>query len=160
MMRLPRVRFTVRRMMIAVAVVAVLIACSFQAVRLHRNYQHYSWRVEFHTTMEQGDLTLASSLNNLADVLSSGASRLAGRGFGEEMGQRAKKHFREAERRRVSAKYHAQMKAKYEAAARRPWLDVEPDPPPPELLLAAGTPSTTQPRSWVTSWGLSTPYQG
>jgi uncharacterized protein HemY len=30
------------------------------------------------------------------------------------------------------AGYHARLRAKYERAARHPWLHVEPDPPEPE----------------------------
>jgi len=39
----------------------------------------------------------------------------------------------EATRMERAIAYHAAMQRKYEDAARRPWLPVEPDPPPPEL---------------------------
>jgi Tfp pilus assembly protein PilE len=42
MMRLPRVRFTVRRMMIVVAIVAILIGVGLQVRRAHRNFQEFT----------------------------------------------------------------------------------------------------------------------
>ena len=45
---------------------------------------------------------------------------------------RARLHVRLASKYRRQAEYHAFLGRKYEAAAARPWLLVEPDPPPPE----------------------------
>ena len=38
----------------------------------------------------------------------------------------------DAEKYRVHARYYAELSRKYALAARRPWLPVPPDPPPPE----------------------------
>jgi hypothetical protein len=45
---------------------------------------------------------------------------------------RARLHMRLASKYRRQAEYHAVLGRKYKAAASRPWLPVEPDPPPPE----------------------------
>ena len=88
-MRLPRVRFTVRRMMVSVVVISVFAAVvrtwSLSATYNHRCETHY------------------------IGMLHADAS-----------GDRA------------TAAYHAAMLAKYQHAARYPWLLVPPDPPEPE----------------------------
>src|SRR5262249_14744557 len=43
---------------------------------------------------------------------------------------RARLHMRLASQYRRQAEYHALMGRKYKAAAARPWLPIEPDPPP------------------------------
>jgi hypothetical protein len=92
-MRLPCVRFTVRRLMVAVAVVAVA------AGGLHL------WELRV--------LYLRTAL--LHEVLSSlfqEGHACAGRDPGRSA-------------------HHQVLRIKYERAARRPWLPVEPDPPEP-----------------------------
>ena len=90
-MPLSRVRFTVRRMMVAVAIVA----CIFRAIERRKRFlrivdSHRSpdWRFLRHP----GDTNYVSTL----------------------------------------ARWHDEMQAKYEFAARYPFLPVAPDPPEPE----------------------------
>jgi hypothetical protein len=135
-MRMPRVRFTVRRLIVAIAVIAILLAVGPQirrTIHLSRLSAGFARRAAMHDEYEsiwrederkwrereEDDRQLAdqSDLRSVADFWREQAERSAVR----------------AEKRKALADYHARMKAKYNAAARRPWLDVEPDPPPPEL---------------------------
>ncbi len=88
-MKLPRVRFTVRRMMVAVAVFAVTVSLVSPSIqeRLRRRCVEFSFVSYYHAFCRDG---------------------------GDPTG------------------YHAKMQAKYEWAARYPWLPVAPDAPEPE----------------------------
>jgi hypothetical protein len=136
MMRLPRVRFTVRRMMIAVAVVAVLIGVGLhveRAIRFSRlstNYVEFAaMYAEYESILrkrERNHRELAERERESADKFQRSSSVELWRRLAQEDTDRADKF-------KSLAEYHSRMKAKYQAAARRPWLDVEPDPPRPEL---------------------------
>jgi hypothetical protein len=97
-------RFTVRRLMIAVAIIGLALAL---AVMLKRSG-------EFRALAEKQAYYEAGSLAYADDARGEGGDpqRVA---RGEQM-----------------AAYHRALKAKYERAARYPWLPVEPDPPEPE----------------------------
>ena len=108
-MRLPRFSFrlTVRRLMVAVAIVAVVIGIVTELDRRRERYtrlarQHSVVRDELHKF--------------LVVVPPSGSLEFFGdrRAIAELVG------------------YHGRLKAKYEEAARHPWLPVEPDPPEPK----------------------------
>ncbi len=103
-MRLPRVRFTLRRMMVAVAVVAVLLAFSITWEKLHREdliRLAYQRKANHHAMMEK-DLYLGISI---IEKHSSGDDKKA---------MEVKRSYREwAER-------HAEFKRKYERAAAHP----------------------------------------
>ena len=102
-MRLPRVRFTVRRMMVAVAVVALIQA----GENLRRRSRDYAARADNYAV----ELTLGGASEPRPAITAE-----------EILSER-----RNAERLR----YCSAMEQKYRNAARRPWLRVEPDPPPP-----------------------------
>jgi hypothetical protein len=111
-MRLPRVRFTVRRMMIAVAVVAILIGVGLQVKGLYQRFHECSRQASTHGFYGE-------CLDRLANEWAQKDDRI------ESLTQ--------AKRLRLLAEYQRRIKAKYEAAKWRPWIDVEPDPPGPEL---------------------------
>jgi hypothetical protein len=112
-MRFPRPRLTVRRLMIAVAVLALLtgvIAMLIQSER-HRQRAVYHAKMELETrhliNFYQGDLVLQRGENRAdypAKLVLFTARNL----------------------------YHSEMKRKWEDAAHHPWLSVAPDPPEPE----------------------------
>jgi hypothetical protein len=129
MMRLPRVRFTVRRLMIAVAVVAILCGVGLQirqTIRFSRLAARYAddglfWRRQERNHRALGEKMRTASVD---PEQGSGAAEFW-RPYIEFQAERAEKI-------KVLADYLAMMKVKYQAAARRPWLPVEPDPPEPE----------------------------
>lgn len=108
MVWLPRLRFrlTVRGLMIVVAVVGLVIGLGVEGERRRERYlslarQHAIIREDLHKF-----LVIVSPTDSVQF-------------FGD----------RRAIADRVG--YHGRLKAKYEAAARFPWLPVEPDPPEP-----------------------------
>lgn len=108
-MRVPRVRFTLRRLMAAVAASAVILG----GVRLHRQATDYRSRA-------------AGSAQTLA-LIRNGAW-----GYRLVVGQDGRWH-RVIDRADLLSliRYHTELRTKYERAAARPWLPVEPDPPEP-----------------------------
>jgi hypothetical protein len=137
MMGLPRVRFTVRRLMIAVAVVAVLIGAGLQirrAIRLCRLSAEYAQQAakyaEFETTWRQSERHHREREQELRKLVDDTRQGVGGPEFWR---QQAKGESDEAEKLKSLAEFHANMKSKHQAAARRPWIEVEPCPPWPEL---------------------------
>ena len=109
-MRLVRVRFTIQRLMVMIGLVAVILGTV--EVRRQRKLVHeYRARATFHEIMAAttSDIVLngSGSAQGLTAVMKVPGS-----------GQKA---------------YHEEMKRKYEQAADRPWLWVQPDPSPPSL---------------------------
>jgi len=131
MMRLPRVRFTVRRMMIAVAIVGVLLASGMEARWLHRKHREYVNRASIDSEGERLYSEWAAWDIKHESDLRSMFKRYGHEGLDDWARRMADYHGRQAAKFTLWANYHARMKAKYEAAARRPWLPVEPDPPEP-----------------------------
>ena len=108
-MRLPRVQFTVARMMAAVAIIAILIEC---AVLYNRMLVFRSF-VTFHDGQSAVYGPMAKEwADNRRMGLKSDPPDIA-------------------EKAAARADYHRQMRVKYDWAARRPWRSVPPDPPIP-----------------------------
>jgi hypothetical protein len=104
-MRWPCVRFTVRGMMVAVAILAAFI----KVEQAHERYWYYHERVARHDMEER----LFRSMNGETVTFIVTGSRVA-----------------VASRTVViaAAEVHARLRQKYERAAARPWPPVEPDP--------------------------------
>ena len=107
-MKLPRTRFTVRRLMVAVAIMGSLS----YGLRLWILNRTYRLRAESHV-----------------------ARKTEARGREAWAAKMAKSGYLSAPRASVEAskvEYHDNMAIKYDHAARYPWLPVEPDPPEPK----------------------------
>jgi hypothetical protein len=115
-MRLPRVRFTIRGMMVAVAVAAGLMAGSIGLARLRLLSSDYRARAEQHAGIEETLRHIIASDESDTPVDISPGAGLRSRRFTA----------------RAVADYEAALRRKYERAARYPWLRVEPDPLEPE----------------------------
>jgi hypothetical protein len=100
-MRLPRFRFTIRRMMIVVAVVAILFWAIWLGARIHA----FRWMAKYHEARRWTQVidTTSRGIDSRGEVISSERDR-----------------------------WHAALAAKYDHAARYPWLSVEPDPIEPK----------------------------
>jgi hypothetical protein len=127
-------RLTIRRLMVAVAVVAVAFG--------YRNAVRRRETFEFMAMFHRQEMEACRGYLDGVTVLSTGGdgkttyrrmvptgpdpfiAEVRSRGFGVELFERASLNRREA--------YHAALTAKYERAARYPWLPVAPDPPEPE----------------------------
>jgi hypothetical protein len=113
-----RTRFTVRRMMVAVAIVAVLFGAAVELPRLWVLRQQYLglaekygyWEIRLNGAVEiRQELTYYSTSQPLGPEPS--PERLA--------------------KMKDQADHYARLRAKYERAARYPWLRIVPDPPVP-----------------------------
>jgi len=115
-MRLPRVRFTVWRMMVAVAVVGGLAGLA----RIGYQWRNYRERYLTNTAYER-------SWRKIVDepMIFHHRSRMTA----EEVSRRTEDR-REFRLRNVQ--YHAVLKRKYEYAMWHPWALLSPDPEPPE----------------------------
>jgi hypothetical protein len=111
MMRLPRVRFTVRRIMTAVAVAACILG-GIRLQQLAAGYQERSSHFAHRMLMEKVGCYFD-------DVILDAAAR-----------EKSRRKYTDLSHRRY-LRYQS-LGEKYERAARYPWLPVEPDPPEPE----------------------------
>ena len=132
-MRLMRTRFTVRRMMAVVAIAAILLGPGLQAWRVYRNFREYKQRASQHSIFETIWTKQKHEWSSKESEWRSIAKDLEqkGKDFRSAV-EIAEIYATIAENPTRLAEYHARMKEKYEAARRRPWLPVEPDPPEPK----------------------------
>jgi hypothetical protein len=115
-MRPARVRFTVVRMMVMVAVAAGLMTAWVGHARLRLLSSNYRARAEQHAGIEETLRRIVASDGADAPVDISPGPGLRSRRFTA----------------RAVAEHEAALLRKYERAARYPWLRVEPDPLEPE----------------------------
>ena len=108
-MKLPRARFTVRRLMVVVALAATVMgsvtylkrrSVQFRAIYLKQAFKAEEWHYLWGKLETRRD---SRSVNPFTKY-----------------------------------KFHNFMAEKYDLAARRPWLPVNPDPPEPEYPVASG----------------------
>jgi regulator of PEP synthase PpsR (kinase-PPPase family) len=117
---MPRFRFTIRRMMIAVAVVAVLITAEkLRQVRRDRLRKAAEYAVEEASWMD--DALKVETMTRKPKSLTDAASR-----------KRVVELEEVVTNYRLSGDRSGKLKQIYEKAARYPWLPVEPDPPEPK----------------------------
>jgi hypothetical protein len=113
-MRLPRMRFTLRRMMVVVAILAMAFAIPDA---IERRRSHFRDLASIHTAKAEsyGRQSGPSSVIIYRSAKPPGPAE-------------------EARSRRKYAMifYHSGLESKYRAAATRPWLPVFPDPPEPK----------------------------
>jgi hypothetical protein len=134
-MRRPRMRFTVRRMMVVVAAFGVVLGGWLEVSRLARV-----------STARRRDAASYAASEALARKFARQSSRFAQELLGvarssrpsavqSDFSQRLELEASIAEesaaRSQRNADHWAMMKKKYERAARFPWSSVGPDPPPP-----------------------------
>ncbi len=162
-MKLPRVRFTVRRMLFGVAVVAVAIGGTLNVYRLVRLRDEYRRQVENHAKeMEIWDLSESTSFYDgqyYYELDSNGnilrwclpLKRIVGMREvpveppwigGTNTWIEGTKGLPEEYRQemihrvlvyRAKTVYHTAMGKKYQRLAAYPWLPYEPDPPEPDM---------------------------
>jgi hypothetical protein len=134
-MRLPRVRFTMRGMLIAVASVALLMG----GMRLLWLRSVYRKAALAHATDENLARTLQRMVKNEGKD-----ERELEIAFGIKVQPESEavtaKRAADTRVNQKTAEYHAALKQKYEKAASRPWVPIAPDPPPPEPEVAPNPP--------------------
>jgi hypothetical protein len=124
---------TTRRWMIAVAVAGVIAGTLVGGARMEARRQRFSALAKAHSS----DELVARSLEKLAyeqiDTLAAMRKAEEANGNPPDPWNDVIAQARlQATHSRAFADYHAILRRKYEAAARRPWLPVPPDPHEPE----------------------------
>lgn len=143
-MRLPRLKFTVRMLMVMVAIVAV----AFGAEKSRRRWVLYRMKTAAYARMEAGLLQAANREEAEADALRRRAEKKREEAerdkaypqlqrnwldIAREETMYARMKSEEAESDRRRATFYGRLKEKYKRAANRPWESVEPDPEEPDL---------------------------
>jgi hypothetical protein len=119
-MPLLQVRFTIRRMAIAVAVVAIALSMGIWLTRIGHLSGIYEQRALYHAQQERATRrAIENHLNHIRTVVR----------YPEK--QPMFQHLERLLIKNPRADYHAAMRDKYELASRRPWQPVASDPPPP-----------------------------
>jgi tetratricopeptide (TPR) repeat protein len=153
-MRIPRIRFSVQRLMIAVAGIALALGLGLEVIRLKRYRDQCMAKANQHGQAELTYLAMEKrTRQTAAEVESFGteslkmsgetirAPRNASLKKSHDKIQRLLKEANEAQAARGQdeapkyaeyAAYHASLKGKYLRASDFHWPTVEPDPPPPE----------------------------
>lgn len=129
-MRLPCVRYTVRRLMVAAGVTLLALGAGIvwlrnpHRVRLAKLRSEYSSKAEFHGALER-------DFARLTEV------QAFSKAHGTSIREGRTVHFLVAQRPELVprylklSRYHGSLKQKYWRAASYPWLPVSPDPPAP-----------------------------
>ena len=122
-MEIPRVRFTVRRLMVAVAVVGI----AFYGLVLWRRSAEYRRLADEAERSEMKAIVGAKQ----ADAVAARFRRMPEKVTSEGVNLQSRYSAEGTHLRRLSQD-RARAKIKYRRAARYPWLPVAPDPPEPE----------------------------
>jgi hypothetical protein len=117
-MRVPRVRLTVRRMLLAVAIVAIMLGMVRMTARLWSDHLLYAERAEYHARFRRHVLQSPESILYWEQ-----------RWSGQREGKKASYPWPDGPPFVPAImEYHDRMRAKWERASRLPWLPIEPDP--------------------------------
>ncbi len=134
-MRRPNIRFTVRRMMVVVASVAVAIGATLEFKRLGRLSRDYHRRAL--TSAREERMWRRGSSGREASELEarrlSVALRSKDRVLADLWAEETSTRARENREVREIFNHHARLRRMYERAASYPWEPVAPDPPEPHL---------------------------
>jgi hypothetical protein len=116
-----RRRFTIKHMMVAVALVSILFGAAIEVPRLwtlRRQYLGFAQGYGYWETRYHGAANIRQEITYYSTSLPRGPEPSANR----------------IQTLRDRAAHYGKLRAKYEHAARYPWLTVEPDTPlPPDL---------------------------
>jgi len=143
-MRVPRVRFTIRRMMLIVLAVALIFGGIINPIRIRRLRTHYRAEAARHTSEEElyrlHEEMTGMEIKHLpveAELIKWG-SGVNGYYTPEQRERRAGRVLASEGKLRADlacytdlATYHAGMRVKYDLAATRPWAWIDPDPRAP-----------------------------
>jgi len=135
-MPVPRVRFTVRRLMIAVAIVALILGAELtrrRSAQFRLLARSYASAAEFDgLILEGGTTTFRLEDGQIREVHGSSSIRIPTDEGGLVESAIDPTPGYDEDRLRRRAEYHDFLRRKYDRAARYPWLPVAPDPPEPE----------------------------
>jgi hypothetical protein len=129
-MRLPRPRFTMRAMMIAVAIIGIVMGAEV----MRRRSKAFRERADFHEGRRISVLSMENDCKSwevkLREEFATMVWFLDETTRPMELGERIKDLRQDQEELRRMAAWQSRMASKYNHAAAHPWLTVEADPPP------------------------------
>jgi hypothetical protein len=136
-MRVPRVKFSVRRMILAVASLAILMGVTREVSRLRRLSQGYARRAVLAGREERGwRQALIDRIASEADARQRSIALLAkDPDLAGEWALEASTCAEEVEETRAILAHFVALHQKYQRAASHPWDTVAPDPPEPREKL-------------------------
>ena len=128
-------RFTLRSLMVAIAVIAITIAGSLWGLRMRRLSKDYARVAQvhkqsetFYRQMEASSRDMAEERDEIRRLRNDPATP-----FFDDLHEREKNlsagMWNLVAKYASTANHHAALKRKYERASRYPWLNVDPDPP-------------------------------
>jgi hypothetical protein len=137
-LRLPRIQFTLRGLLAAVAIAAVIMAAGrlwarrSAALALASGHEiHAKGRLELAEFYASGAAKNESEARRMRDVARDRSDeRFIPFALACESSAAAQRS--EEGRLRALSRYHDALRLKYERAARYPWLSIDSDPSPPE----------------------------
>jgi hypothetical protein len=112
----PRVQITIRRMMIAVAVIALALGCGVWVVELTRLSRAYLQKSMMHVNEERRARRAIATLLESDRLDGANGSRVRSLVWQE-----------------LVAAHHGDLAKQYRRASERPWQSIPPEPPPPRL---------------------------
>jgi hypothetical protein len=134
-------------MVIAIALTGALLSASVQALRLKRLSDEYRKKALLYASIEANDVQIVALLKKILarssppyrglhgeDPLRRGEQPPAPELRDPSRGPNGEDPLRLLERAELQHAYDARMRAKYQDAARRPWMTLAPDPPDPSDL--------------------------
>ncbi len=127
-MRLPRVRLTVWRMMVATAVIAIVLATWVEEERMRRRRVFYTTQAASVALLEAN---CKANQDRIAYMLSCVEQQRPTEKSAEVRETMIRSLRSDLSGMTAEVKYCARMRRKWEHAAAYPWLPVEPDPPRP-----------------------------
>jgi hypothetical protein len=137
--RLPRLRFTIRWMMVVVAIVALALGSTLWGLKMRRLARSYALRASMSKQLESKHRGLEARVTGAVQEIEELQQEIGEPGPVREepsfaaIGLDQMRLISEyAAHSRRLADHHATLRRKYERAARYPWLPVDPDPPEPE----------------------------
>ena len=147
-MRLAQPRFTIRRLMMLVAIVGVSLAGLMMGSRFTRRAQRFRQQVQLFQALERNtrrilDLQVQTIESHKyvrdmnIDIVQKMSQLEPWRGAAQ-YDQNIAQIEREARLARELVSHYSRLKQKYERAAFRPWERVAPDPPTPSASNSAG----------------------
>jgi hypothetical protein len=138
-MRLPRLRFTIRWMMVVVAIVALALGSTLWGLKMRRLAHFYAVRASMSKQLETKHRGLEArvtreiqEIEKLQQEIGEPRPVTDEPSFASISAKQMRRVLEAVAHTKKLADHHATLRRKYERAARYPWLNIEPDPPEPE----------------------------
>lgn len=128
---MPRIRFSIRSLMIVVALTAIALGLVQRRAAFQRTAHDHAQRELYNDLLPQFIFRHASDEDFVVEDLPGGGFTVRPADTPEAT-KRFEYRRSKVQRAKLLANYHGLLKRKYEKAAATPWILLGPDPVPPE----------------------------